>query len=113
MRAKWNPAIWMALLLASLALFVGCSDDSQSDFTKGTDTPNTPQGTNAPATLSGRSYNFTVTSAQGFPEDFNSGYVIDFTTPSTYILHPSPQRGTQPPDQQGNYSYDRRSGLVH
>jgi hypothetical protein len=98
----------MAAALATV-FFAGCSDD-QSDFPNQSDTP---QGTNAPASLSGRSYSFTVTSSQSFPEDFNSGYVIDFETPTTYTLHPAPQANRQPPDQQGNYTYDRRSGLVH
>src|SRR5690242_14288848 len=77
-------------LLAAIAL-AGCSGDEQTDFGNGTDTPNTPQATNAPATLSGRSYTFTVTANQSFADEFNSGYVIDFQSETAYLLHPSPQ----------------------
>jgi len=112
MSVKRNPAVFIFLLMASLALLAGCSDD-QMDFSNQTDTPNTPQGTNAPVSLSMRSYSFTVTANQGFAQDFNSGYVVDFETPTTYTLHPAAQNGTQPPDQQGNYSYERRVGVIH
>jgi hypothetical protein len=99
------------VLLAALGL-AGCSGDDQTDFGSGTDTPNTPQATNAPTSLSGRSYTFTVTANQSFSDEFNSGYVIDFQSETAYLLHPSPQNLRPLPDEQGNYSYDRRSGLV-
>jgi len=113
MSAKQNPAGLAFVFFTAILLIAGCSDDNQTDSNNQTDTPNTPQGTNAPVSLSTRSYSFTVTANQGFAQEFNSGYVVDFETPTTYTLHPAPQNGVQPPDEQGNYSYERRVGVIH
>ena len=114
MSAKCDVKYLMGVLLlfVALALGAGCGGDEQTDFPNQTDTPNTPQGTNTPTSLDGRSYTFTVTANQSFADQFNSGYVINFETDSTYTLHPSAQNLRPLPDEQGNYTYDRRSGLV-
>jgi hypothetical protein len=111
-KLNWKHFFLLFPLCALIAWCVGCGEDIPStDDSNDSKTAHT-QATNAPPTLSGISYSFTVTASHNFAEEFNSGYVIDFETPTTCTFHPSPQNNRQLADQQGNYSYDRRSGVV-
>lgn len=109
-----NGAVYLAGLLgAALWLLTGCSEDEpQVDSNEPTASQNRVTN-NAPASLSGKSYTFTVTGSQNFTEPFNSDYTIDFTTETTYILHPLGRNNQPTADRQGNYSYETRSGLIH
>ncbi len=96
------------LALCGAYVWSGCNEDEQF--------PNTGESsnssTNAPASLAAKSYTFTMTANNSFAEEFNNEFTIDFQTETTYVLHPS-QENRPIPDLTGNYSYDRRSGLVN
>jgi len=112
-----SRAIWLSgLLLTTVWFWAGCTeDDSFNDPNQAIQTnQNNNFPTNqAPASLAGRTYTFTVTGNVNFPEPFNSGYTIDFISETSYVLHPSGQNNQKTPDRQGNYAYDAANGIVH
>ena len=95
-----------SLLIASIWLGAGCTEE---DYLSHSVTSTNSQ----PVTLSGKSFTFTVTGNNRFPEGFNSGYTIDFQTSTSYVLHPTPMKKVAAHDEQGNYVYDARSRVVY
>lgn len=112
MKTHWRYLFFLIPVFALAAWCVGCGgDDVPSDFPNSQESSN-PQVTNAPASLSSRTFSFIVTANQSFAEEFSTSYVIDFETPTTYTLHPSSQNNRQIQDEQGNYTYERVSGRI-
>jgi hypothetical protein len=106
-----NRALCFLMLALGAALsWSGCNGDEQ--FPNSGENGQNNSSTNAPAKLAAKSYTFTVTADNSFAEEFSNEYTIDFQTETTYVLHPS-QQNRPIPDLTGNYSYDRRSGVVH
>jgi hypothetical protein len=106
-------ALWFGGLLVLACLLAGCTEDDRVDDSSGPIRTNDFTRNDAPPTLAGRSYTFSVTANQNFTEPFNSGYTIDFITDTSYILHPSVQENHPTPDRQGNYTYDPISRVIH
>ena len=98
--------------VAGLWLVAGCAPDDYGNGRDSNSENNRPTDS-VPTSLAGRSYNFTVTASQGFPEEFNSGYTIDFQSETAYVLHPTPQKGRLLEDEHGSYLFEPRSGVVH
>jgi hypothetical protein len=99
-------------VLAGLWLLAGCTPDDYYN-NRDSNAQNNGPTNGVPTSLAGRSYTFTVTGSQGFPEEFNSGYTIDFQSETAYLLHPTPQKDRLIRDEHGSYLFDSRSGVVH
>jgi len=97
---------FFGLLVGIIRLGTGCTEE---DYLSHSVTSTNSQ----PMTLSGKSFTFTVTGNNRFPEQFNSGYTINFQTPTTYVLYPTPMQKVPAHDQQGNYIYDVRNRVVY
>ena len=93
-------------------MITGCTPDDYYN-NRDSNTQNNAPTEAVPVSLAGRSYNFTVTGSQGFPEEFNSGYTIDFQSETAYLLHPTPQKDRLIQDEHGSYLFAPRTGVVH
>jgi len=104
MNIKW-VALWTAVLGVALAGCGGGGDSSSNDPTGTNQNTGGNSNTNAPASLSGKTYSFTVTSRQGLAEPVGSTYTIAFDD-NNYTYNPSPQNTERTTPFTAPYNYD-------
>jgi len=88
-------------------VLAGCGGggDSSSDNSSNNQNTGGSSDTNAPASLSGKTFSFTVTSRQGLAEPVGSTYTIAFDD-NNYTYSPSPQNTERTTPFTSAYNYD-------
>jgi hypothetical protein len=96
-----------AVLFAAAVLVAGCGGGKSDDNANTAPANNEFGGTtnNNPASLSGKTYSFTVTAAQGLSEPVGSTYTIAFDD-SNYTFNPSAQNIERTNSFSSTYTYD-------
>src|SRR5882724_10098699 len=65
-----------------------------------------------PTSLSGKTYSFTVTAAQGLSEPVGSTYSIAFNDATSFTFNPSPQNRERTNSISGQYTFDPNTATV-
>ena len=102
---------WLAVAAATLLAFCGCGGDNPSDGSNAS-APTNNAATNA-NTLAGKTFQFTVTMSYNFSEPVGAVYTIDFHPDQGYTFHPSPQNHEGLNLENGTFTYDADTGLIH
>src|SRR5437868_10865228 len=105
MKIRLIGAVWLAL-----GCFLGLGGCGGGSDPPGTSNVN--QANNAPS-ISGKTYSFTVTAAQGLTDPVGSTYSIAFDNGNTFTYQPSPQNIERTNTVTGQYTFDPNTGTAH
>lgn len=94
--------------LAEAFWLCGCGGGGSSD--PGSNTTST--SSNNPPSISGQTFNFTVTARKGLSEPVGSTYSIMFGNAGTYTFNPSPQNLERTNPVSGPYTYESKTATV-
>jgi len=97
------------LCFTCLLTLSGCGGGGGDSGTNASAQTNQPV---VPSSLSGKTYSFTVTAAQGLSEPVGSTYSIAFNDGTIFTFNPSPQNLERTNSISGQYSFDSNTATV-